>query len=68
MGTSGVVEHIDVINDDIIPATEPRCDTDALALKKREIPRARWVESDRDYPGSLGKKLVVSDTHGSDAV
>ena len=27
MGTSGVVENVDIINDDVLPATEPRCDT-----------------------------------------
>src|SRR5580700_2355077 len=28
MGTSRVVENVDIINDDIVPTTEPRCDTD----------------------------------------
>jgi hypothetical protein len=27
MGTSGVIEGGDIINDDVLPATEPRCDT-----------------------------------------
>jgi hypothetical protein len=27
MGTSAVVENVNIINDDIVPATEPRCDT-----------------------------------------
>jgi hypothetical protein len=27
MGTSGVVENVDIINDDVLPATESRCDT-----------------------------------------
>ena len=27
MGTSGVVENVDIINDDVLPATEPRRDT-----------------------------------------
>ena len=27
MGTSGVIAGVDIINDDVLPATEPRCDT-----------------------------------------